>query len=269
MGYEPMASEEFEARYIGLSGKLSELLDIVIMDAGEDSIEKYLHGSFSEIMHHHNKENYKSRDVGIQKLAFLAKHLENIKEYNKGLFEDFKSEFNTVTYNEYFGSRFEAAICSSFIDKSLDFRKRERPDFEISRSYDIFFECTSSHLPQEKDHGLEYKLERAIECKAKKSYASKNTALMVEATNLSHHMAATEASLKDKQELKQHLKSEVRKSDYGSVLIFTFLFKDKNFQSAYIRIDNEDTDAELEEFLNEHYPEGDMHVDKPFFPREG
>lgn len=269
MSYEPLASSEFQKMYFSLSSDLAQLLDITILDVDEDCIEKYLHDSFSQIMHFHNEEAYKARDVEIFRLAFLRKHLKNIQKYDSNKFEEFRNRLKSEGYDEYFGIRFEIAIASSFIDKELGFEARETPDFEIQETEKIFAECTSSHLAKERERGLEYKIERAIRDKTGEPYDSKNTALMIEATNLSHHMAATDASLKKKEDLKEHLKPKIEKSDYGSVLIFTFLFKEKNFSSKYIRIDNSSIDSELKAFLNNYYAEDDVHIEKPWFPREG
>lgn len=268
MSYEPLNQSKFVQKYRELSSEIAQLLDFPPPEDQEEFIEKYFGRVFDRIRELSMAENYKSRDVELYRVSFLIKHLRNIKDYDKELLDRFKQLFKEGDYNNYFGTRFEVAICLSFIDKNLDFEKRESPDFEIGSSDKIFVECVSTHLTKEQDRSLEYKIKSAIDSKIGKSYDSEDTVLMLEYTNLSHNMASTNASLKDKEGLKSEIKPVLEESNYGSLILFSFFFKNKNFRSVYIRIDNNSIDTNLEDFLDQNYSKGSFHVNRPFYPRE-
>jgi hypothetical protein len=120
---------------------------------------------------------------------------EYLEEIKKVSFDDYNGWKNRLICNKknvgLYGDIFELYINWTFVQKSLNFTKRERPDFSLKHNNkEIFIECTSTHcnfdkIPVEKD--IFKKLKSKIRKKIIEEYMNLSTALFIDITNLYYH----------------------------------------------------------------------------------
>lgn len=120
---------------------------------------------------------------------------EYLEEIKKVSFEDYNLWKNRLISNKksvgLYGDIFELYINWTFVQKKLNFTKRERPDFSLNHnSNEIFIECTSTFChfdksPNEKD--IFRKLNDNIRKKITEEYMNLSTVLFIDITNLFYH----------------------------------------------------------------------------------
>ena len=127
---------------------------------------------------------------------------EYLEEIKKVSFDEHKIWKNRLISNKknvgLYGDIFELYINWTFVQKKLNFTKRERPDFSLNHNNnnnnnnnnEIFIECTSTQcnfekIPEEKD--IFKKLKSKIREKIIEEYMNLSTALFIDITNLYYH----------------------------------------------------------------------------------
>jgi len=205
------------------------------------------------------------------RLQFLLQDLQTIERYNADILEQFKAKLRHITAENYFGERLEIRTTTALINKKVAFKKNEAPDFIINGKYsDSFVECGSIHLYRQalKNKDLFYKLEYVIRKKSKKIYCNHKTALFIDFTNIHSNTAE---STRTKEDLVNFVRENLRNSNYGSVLLFSYRLElnTDRYHSAYIRIDNNGIDNNLLNFLNDVFPFGNLTIDASLIPEQG
>jgi len=251
--------------------ELQRLLDI--KDGSELHPNHPLTMTFCQIDDFHRQGNLELWKASCSKIMLLVKHLQEIEKYDSSLLLKFRNKLRKVQTSGYFGERVEINIASSFIRKGIKFIKSESPDFKKINEQDINFECSSVHLTQDihNEKKLMEKLRKAILKKSKMGYAKPNTVLSLDATNIYHHDVINDFKFTYKENFRSFVKNVLRRSRYGSVIVFTYVFDPDNqvYYSNYIRIDNDNINNELRNFLNRHFPLGNIHLERHVFLKQG
>lgn len=102
-----------------------------------------------------------------------------------------KRIINNINNVGLFGDIFELYVNWSLVQKEIEYKKNERPDFTINQNNkEIYIECTSAHfdfdkVPTEKE--IFKKLKNNIRSKTVEKYMNSSTALFIDITNLYYH----------------------------------------------------------------------------------
>lgn len=228
--------------------------------------------SLRKLVDYHNKGKYLLRDHEFGKIAMLVKNLKGIEGYDVNLLEEFKKQMSgSITRDTYFGIRFEINIAASLIRKNIKFTKAGSPDFSVhEENKDVFIECGSAHLSKPKFVDIKYKIGSVINVKSSKVYCNPTTALFIDVTNIYYSSLINKIVL-EQNEVKEYVKNILEPTKFGNVTLFTYILnKDLNrFESDYVRIDNNNIDEALLNFLNECYPLGNHTVYSFSIPSEG
>jgi len=259
----------FLMKYRNIVVELSRLLNTTF--TRKDDFEKPIGRALKEIVEYYNAGLHQFVDYEIARLKMLVKHLQNIEQYDSRLLQDYRRKINT-TDSDYYGFRFEVAVASSLIRKELQFTTPDPPDFKvIYNSEEVFIECTSRHVSQNKPFNVMQEIKRAINKKAGRRYEIPKCALFIDATNLYHL-----AHLKNQSNQLMNIKELIRKilekeCNFGSILLFIYIMnKTKNrLELNYIRIDNKNVDSVLKNFLDEFYPISEHRVSNFAIPKHG
>lgn len=228
---------------------------------------------FKNILEYHNSGEYQKRDRELGRMFMLLKHLESIENYDNSLLKYFRKELKRAdTTDGFYGIRFEVNIAASLIQKEISFKKQESPDFIINyNSKDIGIECGSTRIRKEVDDpDLYYKIRSTINSKTNKLYSNSRTSLFIDMTNLIHTILNIEGK-PDFDKAREKVKNNIANNDFGSVILFTYLFRysKSRFESNYIRVDNSNIDNDLNDFLNLHFSKGTHKVTDFDVPWEG
>lgn len=222
------------------------------------------------VIKHHNQGRHEFRDRQLTILSLLASELKDIENFSPSLLSLFRKMYKKNRV-DYYGFRMEVAAASLFIRRQIDFVKHERPDFIIKMpDGDLFVECGSVHLSKHKDGNIGYKIASAVNKKVAMSYMNKRTILFLDITNVIHHTLISRVYLEQ-----GHIESIVneqmnRRQIGGTCLFFYMLDKEKDYLGYHgIRINNEDVDPLLGEFLNRHIPLGGQDISNYDVPSRG
>ena len=223
------------------------------------------------VINYHNRGNHEFRDREITKLTLLASELKDIENFSPELLAKFR---NMYRHNraDYYGFRMEVAAASLFIRRKINFVKNESPDFSITtpNNEDVFVECGSTHLSKRKDGNIGYKIAATVSSKIATPYMNTKTVLFLDITNIIHHSLISEVYLEQEQ-----IESIVRKQMSsrqigGTCLFFYMLDKEKDYFGYHsIRVDNDDADPLLLEFLNAQFPVEGQELSDYDVPSEG
>lgn len=202
-----------------------------------------------------------------------------LKTYKPDAYNKYIKLIRICSYDQYFGYRFEVEIATTLTHRKIEYRVSESPDFEISQRPYIGIECTSRHLNQDKSFEQTLKsIKNCIDEKSKKKYNNNGTALFVDITNLlSSHWNIIE---KGNEESINTIKSYLSNSDFGNLTLFWFIlylpenqiFNSKSklkYDCMYRRIDNENIDSRLKEFLDKTWSFGEVNPKTFQIPKIG
>lgn len=226
-----------------------------------------------KILEYHNSGEYQKRDRELGRMFMLIKHLKSIENYDNSLLKYFRRELKRAdTTDQFYGIRFEVNIAASLIQKDISFKKQDPLDFIIYyNSNKIGVECGSTRIRKKVDNpDLYYKIGSTINSKISKPYSDSSTSLFIDMTNLIHSILKAEGK-PDFDKIREKVKSNISNKDFGSVILFTYLYiySKSRFESNYIRVDNSNIDNELNDLLNIHYSKGDHNVTDFDIPWEG
>ena len=260
-----MGLREFEENWNALSARLSQMLGLSPSRKSHPIV-----GWMSSA-----KSSYLAGDhvLGCAQAAyaqFAIEDLERLKEHDGTLFAHFRRELRrNLPVPNYFGIRQELRLASALITKGILFNKSEAPDFTILTAPTIGIECTSVHLSEQSESkpDVAYKVSAAISNKSKYSYSTDLQILAIDTSNLLFHEGVHEAPvLSRKTELSAAIASTVDKSTFQSVLTFSYAWvpagigNGATLTSYYSRVDRSDITQTCKDFLDSHYPLGDIWV---------
>lgn len=263
---------DFLVAYSTVTNSLSNLLGMRFFPGTRDS-SSAIGLTLEAILRYHNSGNVLARDVQLNRMALLAKHLKEIHEFDKSLSRDFKKTIKrSRNINEFFGIRFEINITATLIRHKIPFEKTESPDISIDFQFGkAAIECTSARLRKEKDHyNLLYKIESAIRSKSKKEYSNLHTALFLDITNLVYEILNAGTNLSKLLD-RDILFGIVRIFNFGNLTLFTYLsdIKRGGIESAYTRIDHPQIESGLASLLGICFPFGSPALHEFAVPEEG
>ena len=218
------------------------------------------------------ERSYLLRNLELTKLNLFVKHLQEIEEHSEVMFKQIRRKMNAAKIvGQYIGLRFEINIAASLIRKGIAFGKGESPDFRIeSGKGSISIECTSSHISAHKQYDLKYKIGASIKQKSKEEYTNYNTAIFVDSANIIYNMARNQM-LPGKDQIKEYVKQSLSPTKLGNATIFTYVFaaNSNEFQSDYIKVDNQGIAEPLVLFLDKYYPVGTVFIKPAVLPGTG
>lgn len=201
-----------------------------------------------------------------------SEYLEEIKKVSSDDYNGWKNRLISNKKNVgLYGDIFELYINWTFVQKKLNFTKRERPDFSLKyNNKEIFIECTSTHcnfdkIPVEKD--IFKKLKSKIREKIIEEYMNLSTALFIDITNLYYHSKNINLTLNENfiskalKELDNNLtkKPPIKViKPFGAIVFFYFdNSKDSNNETHYscnilAHFKRPNTDTNLIDFLEKN-----------------
>ena len=178
-----------------------------------------------------------------------------------------------------FGARAELMMLSFLLEDSIAenplplaaIRKSDPPDFTLElEGGTVSIEVTSTFVSNPRKRRADTsdlnKLRRAIRSKSKKPYASRSTALFVEATNILASSALNGHPVTG-EDLKREAESELGSSPYGAIVVmFAVLLDDGTYSPRYFTLKHPDIDPVLEAFLDMYYPNREEVISVRFSP---
>lgn len=261
----------FIGDFVRVQRRLAELLDTKFIPGQKDQITGYIFDLQRDILNLHREEKYRKRNYHLFRLKFLAKHLEEVKMEKEDLFVELREELKRQDHDNYFGTRFEIDIAASLIRKGIAFEHPDPPDFEI-RNSEVNIECQSGHFSGA-NRTIREKIEQSVSAKSGKFYYNSKSALFIDITNIFFNSARRERDPSNqdfKEWVKNHMK--VFDLDIGSVILFAYVAdtskSNPNLTHSYLRIDNEDIDDDLADFLDANWSESDLQFSGTFYPSE-
>jgi hypothetical protein len=269
----PSQGMEFYQKFASVMTEIGDLLDMRFTPQSERGMEEFLYKISNDVLMLDKQEKLMRRDYELCKLNMFCKHLSEIQEENRELFNRYKQELNEVGYDRYFGIRFELDIAASLIRKGINYSHPDPPDFEVQyEGKELAIECTSAHF----SGGDRTKREKFTQCltsKSSKDYFNRDTALFIDVTNLDYaaEIGITSGSINEKDE-KRWIRECTKNFDLdiGSVVIFRYIGHGQGIGHQYRRCDIDSNIAKhLQKFLDEHYPIGDVRTETlPYHFRE-
>lgn len=261
---------EFKRNIQKVLDQLKTLIGLTLSDATHPLVS---HLISAEQKYHDN------RLIGLAEatyVKFAIEDLEIVRQKKPDLFRHFKKELRRTSIDNYYGLRLEIRIAASLTAKNARFGKTETPDFILTDLPSAGIECTSAHLNLQdstEPSQVAYKVVRALEEKATFKYKTVNNILAIDVSNLLFHEGheACAKSLADKDKAFPLLKDHVNRSNFQSMLYFSYAwkaFEDKGIilTSFYTRIDKDGADQNIAGFLDSQFPRGDFwemqHVSK-------
>nr|WP_263326069.1 hypothetical protein [Neobacillus sp. Marseille-Q6967] len=221
-------------------------------------------------------DNYNNRELvqaqlEFGRMEFFIVQLKQLEQNDPKMLKAFRELIKKHPEN-YPGYRFEVEVAASLFKKEITFYKQESPDFKIvdDKYGEVFIECGSARLAQNKDVDLTYKICSTINKKAKKKYANSNTALFIDITNIFFHLQQNER-LPDTEELRGSILDCLKETTFGNITLFSNILNNDldRFERSYLRVDSEAIDGNLVLFLDDHYPITSHFVPNPVIPSEG
>ncbi len=191
-------------------------------------------------------------------LKLLVQDLNRVEKHDAMLLDDFTGMLLKSNEDNYYGDRLELQVASFLVGKNIPFTKSESPDFWTTQGGKrIGFECTSVHYKTTKpsDKALHDKIGKAINAKSKKTYAARSLAVFIDITNV--HSFSTDADnlLGNPVSLKNYLGNKLRRTNYGSIILFTYVLQSAPSLSwaTASRVDAPNADPELLAFLDSSF----------------
>lgn len=202
-------------------------------------------------------------------LRFFCDWLERLRSRRSEVYRELVSRLRTCGQaDNYFSLRMEARMAASLAKKNVTFALQERPDLQVDGGLGI--ECASAWPHDGKERDPRLSVLSAIRKKARKGYATPRTAVAVEITRVMAHLLDRRA-VGDQSDFTAFLTSELRQSGFGSALLMSTAEFEDGVRSIYRRvdlagIDADLDDADLESFMNAHFPFGDLRARVKFIP---
>ncbi|MEP0984292.1 hypothetical protein [Ekhidna sp.] len=196
------------------------------------------------------------------KFRFLFQDINILQNAKSPQINKWIKKLKKCPLQEYYGIRLEIHIAAFLTSKNIAFKCPDPPDFEIEwKSKTLKFECTTRHLTASKNKedvlkSFRTPIEKKSEKKKNYQFVDGNSALLIECTNLSSHNAGLFWS--EYEQTRKFLKQEIELTKYGAVFTYSFIWNTSNgrYESIYSRIDSENINQDLTDFLDTFYPTG-------------
>lgn len=131
--------------------------------------------------------------AGNENELYTALHFVNnfklIKRENIEDFETIKDKLLSQDEGNFFGIKYELDIYATLFRKSISFKYEDNPDFQRVGGDDCNIECTSTFSYEiiSHSHKIFNKMKYVVGEKESKSYANRNTLLLIDITNLNYN----------------------------------------------------------------------------------
>jgi hypothetical protein len=228
--------------------------------------------SLFSISEHHAKGRRHPRDIELQRMATFVRNLKVIRYYNQKLFRKFKQVVKQSGNNDsFFGVRYEIAIAELLIRNSFQFKKRERPDFQVTHEQNIvFLECGSARLRGGRIDKPDRKILQTINTKCSQPYEGPSTALFVDVTNVFYNTMNTEHQLTS-QTLREVATRGVNTTKFGAIVLSFYMFENssRHYECKFMRVDSSKIDRCLANFLNNWFRPSKEGTFQVTIPSEG
>jgi hypothetical protein len=260
---------DFILYYSTLALELARLLGVRFIPGR--GLEGVVGKMLARVINYHNQGNSEFRDREITKLTLLVSELKDIEDFSPELLAKFRNMYRK-NRADYYGFRIEVAAASLFIRRQINFVKNESPDFTITmpNNEDVLAECGSTHLSKRKDGSIGYKIASTLRSKIAKPYVTTKTVLFLDITNIIHHTLISKVYLEQEQ-IQSIVKGQMSTRQIGGTcLFFLMLDKEKDYFGYHsIRIDNDNADPLLMDFLNAQFPVEGQEISNYDVPSEG
>lgn len=252
-----------------IANDLSILLDLQFIPGNHYS-RTFIGQKFQWILNLHNSKEYITRDAELLKIAFLTKHLKEIRSYDEKLFALFRKNLKKcMKAADFYGLRMEIYTAAALVRGNINFEKSESPDFQLRDLYkNTSIECGSAHFSQPGGH-YERKIIGVLKTKASKPYAHPSAALFIDVTNIL--FSTIDSKIEDSTyDIKKTIRNELSINSFGSVILFSYIFLNEGnkIECNYIRTDNQNIDPTLLDFLNNHFPFGSYEPNDPWLTNQ-
>lgn len=220
------------------------------------------------------------RDYAEAKLARITAELVLAEAHlPREIFDRLVQQLCSSEPGSSFGARAELMMLSFLLEDSIAekplplaaIRKSDPPDFTLElEGGTVSIEVTSTFVSNPRKRRADSsdlnKLRRAIRSKSKKPYASRSTALFVEATNILASSALNGHPVTGA-DLKREAGSELGSSPYGAIVVmFAVLLDDGTYSPRYATLKHPDIDPVLEAFLDTYYANREEVISVHFSP---
>jgi hypothetical protein len=246
-------------RYGVVVGGLTEILNFRVFDARGQAnhySRTYLAKAIKGVIEYHNAGDLVASKNEFMKLAFLLKHLREIKDVNLSGFNKFRSALlRCKSPRDFYGLRLEIYAAASLTRAGVFWEKRESPDFKLLLEPPLYIECVSAHISGESGRDSFYKIGSAIAAKGKKPYANSDTILFLDITNLVFNQVINGHEF-DRDKIRSTIFEALKKTKFGAAVVFSYSSDDdiETIRTGYFRVDGASMEPHLLEFMNNAYP---------------
>lgn len=248
-------------RWVPLTLNLGRLLDVRFVP--DHPVQTTPIGwAMSRVLELANAGDVAGRDTHFMRLAFLAKHLEEIEQSDPRMLTIFRRKLTDANMGNFFGTRFEVSMAASLIRSRAVFQRCSKggPDFVLGGGFaGTGVECVSAHVPDPVGgpHVLD-KLHSVVSAKSRKDYALQVNALAVDVTNLQAVGIDQGQGVLISPQYANELASISAGSGFGSLLFFWLQTELTDgsvtgIRSRFARADSPHADALLLAFIEAHF----------------
>ncbi|WP_291138623.1 hypothetical protein [Flavobacterium sp. UBA7663] len=241
----------FIERFAGVIKKLNDLFNYRV-ETNDEKNPSFVKTLGNQIMIYNLEGDFISRDFELDRLEFFIQHLENLKMHDLQLFKFYIKELRKQEQQDsYWGIRFEISIASSFISKGIKFIKQECPDFIVDNNLGV--ECSSIRIRKDSQKlNYDYKISAIINKKSQNIYNNQSTALYVDFTNIVYNLSLKQLVV-DTKNIRSYTKQSLASTNFGSIILFANMHTQGRLEQNYLRIDNDNLDPSLKNFLDKYY----------------
>lgn len=249
-------AKKFISDFNKLIGQLDKTLNLTEIFADTKSILRQQIGSLGDITSEVSDEWY----CTYGQLHLLARDLLEVQAASTLCFTKLtKDLMKQRTVSQWHDFRLEARVYATILRQGLLPKARESPDFQFKHKQNLLYiEATGcSYASTASTTSPVDKIKYCHESKNSKPYASKDTILLINITN----MIYTE-ELKNKVLNLSGLVAfcESVDSKFGAIIIQSYFYTRSNqrYSSCYNVIQKNECTVELESYLKEFYPKGNL-----------
>ncbi len=199
------------------------------------------------------------------KFRALYKDLDFLNKSNSLFAKKYIKSIRTCPRDNYYGIRFEIQISAKLESNRLNYsRPKSRPDFLVEfENSCIKIECTSRHLNVSKRAEDVMKgFTTAIDQKKDYDFVDENTALFIDASNLSFNDPRLFSN--NHIDTINFLSQKLVQTNFGNITTFDWVWNIDNnrYVSIYNRIDSAKISKTLEKFMDHLWPGGPFRLEK-------
>lgn len=205
--------------------------------------------------------------VAIRELLsveFVLKQLDDVRKTGHPCFRKLSRSIRkpTAQISDYYGVRFELSIAAKLCRIGIDFAMPDPPDFSLEGEFSgLMVECTGAYLDVVSASNSA-KLKAKILDKDQKPYATRNTLLCIDHTNLSYGMASDFERIESDAVWQEVVLKTFDESKFGGLLLLTFMFEEDPLMihQGYNRFVHQHCSPRLRNFMDSYYPTNKIEI---------